>query len=814
MGSEVMDEQILSEFSKDFTESLQEYCKVPAPEQAFISGLEQRLLKHQADLLRPQPVSAFPRSSRVVFSSFLFTRRNWRYTVILLLAVLTIALFIIGPQQVLAQVQRWLGYVPGIGFVDLAETRVLANPAELTREGVTLRVEQAIAGRERTEIVISSSGFSEANLPWPNEAMEHPDFTALLLLPDGSHVETTSWELNLGTAKLQFPALPTGINQVTLIMPRLPLVPSGALPEDWEVPLTLRSATNELSEELFPKPFSPPDASDSHRGITLRVLDVAQTSSETAIRYQVEWTDPSWEFRFGLGTGSMPELRDNLGHIYWESPQSHGSSIAVIAIPSSGTTPTPITPTQTDTLIFPALSLSAGQASLWVDSIEFSMPAEETFSLDLGAAPKIGDSWPMDLQLEVAGFPVHLTEIRLEEETVDLGDGKNEQHPVLSFSLDPWEERDGFRLLNFDLTNSELGIYGSGGQLFSSGTEVYKGRLEFTAGKIPTGIIRFQVMHASVLAQGPWEVTWDIPGKNAAQVVRPAHLFPKVPERFGSEIQPVVEEVFLSDRLTAVKVGGAGLPADTTFVQALAYDPSRAKRDLYLEDNWGRRYELWQNEAFIRPDGTDSAYDPRWQFFPPLQPLAQTFSLHIPAIEVFMPANTSFEVEVPSDINFKKEEYEVTAFGGGGPERQETQTRWVSDPWPVDINLELAGYELQFTEAQVQHEMNSEAPYLLFLKGKPTTANQGNLHLNELQFSKVELPDGTTIQIDDGDLISYPYGGVGPVERYSNQLQTMIVLDVTNGQGDLLSGSYRVEISGVTSWISGPWELPLSLSGK
>jgi hypothetical protein len=233
-----------------------------------------------------------------------------------------------------------------------------------------------------------------------------------------------------------------------------------------------------------------------------------------------------------------------------------------------------------------------------------------------------------------------------------------------------------------------------------------------------------------------------------------------------------------------------------------------------LEDNWGRRYELGQSEAIIRPNGADLGYDPRWQFFAPLQPLVQTFSLHIPAIEVFMPANTSFDIAVPSDINFKKEEYKVTTVGGGGPERQETQTRWVSDPWPADINLQIAGYKLQFTEAQVQHDINSDAPYLLFLTGKPTTATQGNLHLNELRFSKVEQPDGMIMQIADDDLISYPYGGVGPVERYSNQLQAMIVLDVTDVQGDLLSGSYRVEIGGVTSWISGPWELPLSLSGK
>jgi len=809
-----MDEQFFSDFSQEFTESLQEYCKAPAPEHAFLSGLEQRLLEHQAVLLRSQPVKAFPRSSRIVFSSFLFTRRNWRYTVVLLLVALTIALFMIDPQRVLAQVQRWLGYVPGIGFVDLTETQVLVNPVEITRDGITLRVEQVIASRERTEVVISSSGLSEGNLPWPNDAIERPTFTAFLLLPDRSRLETSGWELDVGGGKLEFPALPAGVNQVTLMLPRLPLVPAGTMPEDWEIPLTLRSATNDLNKELFPQPYSPLDAKDTHHDITLRVLDVAQTSSETALHYQIEWKDPNWQFRFGLNVGRMPELRDNLGHIYWERPSSHASfaGVAVKSLPDAAATPTG--PNQTDTLIFPALSLSASHASLWIDSIEFWRPAEGTITLDLGTSPKIGDSWPLDIRLEVAGFPVHLTGARLQEEIVDLGDGKTEQRTILNLSLDPLEEQDGFRLFNFGLMNSELGIYGSGGQLFSNGTEVYQGRLEFASGKLPTGIIKLQVMDASLLVQGPWQVTWDIPGKTSANAALPVHLFPKATEPSSSEIQPVLEEVFLSDRLTAVKIGGTGLPAGTTFVQALAYDPSRAKRGLYLEDNWERRYELGQNEAIIRPNGADSTYDPRWQFFPPLQPLAQSLSVRIPAIEVLMPASASFEVDVPQDVSFKKEEYKVTTIGGGGPERQETQTRWVSDPWPIDINLELAGYELQFSEAQVQHGTNSDAPYLLFLTGKPITANQGDLYLNELRFSKIEKPDGTIIRIDNGELISYPYGGVGQVERNSNQLQAMIVLDVTDVQGDLLSGRYRVETSGVTSWISGPWELPLSLSGR
>jgi hypothetical protein len=757
-----MDEQIFSNFSQGFTESLQEYCKASAPEQAFISGLEQRLLEHQAVLLRSQPVKAFPRSSRIVFSSLLFTRRNWRYTVLLLLAALSIALFMIGPQRVLAQVQRWLGYVPGIGFVDLSETQVLVSPVEISRAGITLRVEQVIAGRERTEVVISSSGFSEEDLPWQNESIKRLAFTAFLQLPDGSHLETSGWELGVGGGKLEFPALPAGVNQMTLIVPRLPLL-AGVLPEDWEIPLTLRSATNDLNKEFFPQPYSPLGAKDTHHDITLRVLDVAQTPSETALHYQIEWKDPSWQFRFGLNMGRMPELRDDVGHIYWERPSSHASLSGVIVktLPETGATPTG--PNQTDTLIFPALSLSASRASLWIDSIEFWSPAEGTIDLDLGASPKIGDSWPLDIHLEVAGFPVHLTGARLQEETVDLGDGKSEQRPVLSLTLEPLEERDGFRLFNFGLVNSELGIYGSGGQLISNGREVYQGRLEFTTGKIPTGIIKLQVMDASLLVEGPWEVTWDIPGKTSAETARPVHLFPKSVESSNSAIQPVVEEVFLSDRLTAVKIGGAGLPTGTTFVQALTYDPSRGKRGLYLEDNWSRHYEPGQNEAFIRPDGADSTYDPRWQFFPPLQPLVQNFSLHIPAIEVLMPVSASFEVEVPRDVIFKKEEYKVTTIGGGGPERQETQTRWVSDPWVVDIQLEIAGYKLHFTEAQVQLEMNSEAPYVLFLTGRSTTANQGNLHLNELRISKIEQPDGKIMQIDNDYLISYPYCGEGPV---------------------------------------------------
>lgn len=820
----MMDEQILSEFPKRFSEPLLEFCEAPAPRPAFVSGLERQLLERQAVILRSErPGHAHPGRLWKQLSGSL-ARRGWQYAVVVLLLALAVALFAIGPQRVLAQVQRWLGYVPGIGFVNLAETRVLPSPVEVTRDGVTLRVEQVIAGPQRTEVLISSPGFTEKNLPWPNEAVERPDFAAFLLLLDGSRLEMTRWELNIGAGKLEFPALPGGVSQVTLIVPRLPLVPAGVLPEDWEIPLTLRPATGELNDELFPQPYSPPDFNVTRHGITLRVLDVAQTSTETAVHYQIEWTDPSWEFRFGLGTGRLPELRDDLGHIYQEKLQSNGSSVSVVAVPAPDTshaTPTPATPNHADTLVFPALSLSASQATLWVDALEFQIPAQGILSLDLGETPQIGDAWPLDIRLEIAGFPVHLSGARLREETVEVGEGRSEQRAFLEFDLDPLEEQGGFSLAGFDLANPEQGIYGLAGRSFSGGTEQYKGRLEFTAGKLPAGMFALQITGATLLAHGPWKATWSVPGRGPANAA-PVRLFPETAREPGDGMQPVVEEVFLSDRLTAIKFGAVGLPPDVSIVQALAYDPAasdlyRRAVDLYLEDNWGRRYEPGKNQATIRPAGDEAGYDPLWQFFPPLEPLAQSVTLHVPGMELLLPGQAAFTVDVPQELAFKPEEYTVTVIGGGGPERQVTEIGWVSDPWPVDITLALAGYRLHFTQAQVEHDEQSEVPYELFLTGDPPARNLGELYLNGLRFLEIEKPDGEAVQIDPAlqnrGLISYPYGAVGPIKPGSNQLQLGIVLDVTAAnQVDLLPGRYRVTINGVTAWAQGPWVLSWSLS--
>ena len=809
--------------SQDFKETLLRFLDAPDPHLAFATRLEHRLLEHQAELLSQAAAQRpVPRSIRRRFPGIPL-QLNWQLAVFGLLVVLTLVMLAIGPQRVLAQFQKWLGYVPGIGFVDLDQTRVLAGPVELTREGVVLRVEQVVAGPERTQILISSPGLKEDDLPWPNPALEHPDLDAHLQLPDGSLLEPQRWEMGIGTGTLEFPALPQGVYQVVLKLSRLPLVPPGALPENWEVPFTLRPATGELTAELFPQPYSPTAAGDTHHGITLRVLDVAQGPAETAVQWQVEWPDPQWELRFGLGSYAMPELHDDLGHVYWEK-RGTSSSVAVAVVPAPAEaphapTPAPQLPNQTGTLVFPSLSLSANQLRLQVDGLEFQVPASAGFTIDLGPDPQVGDSWPLDLHMDIAGFPVHFTGARLRQETTRLPDGKSETQGLLEFDLDPLPEKGGLRLSSFDLYALDEGFNGSGstGRLGS-----YKPHLNLSqVDQIPSGRIQVQVTGASLMVLGPWEVAWDVP-RTAPVKAAPAVLQPQEAGQERSGVRLSVQEAFLSDWLAAIKLGAEGLPPGTAFIQPVSYDPqiydpAHPKIGLLLEDNWGRRYDPGRNEVFFERARTEQGHDPAWLYFPPLQPLAQHITLHVPAVEVSLPGQAGFEVDVPGDLRFTPEHYPVTVIGGGGPERQEMETRWVSRHWAVDIPLEIAGYSLHFTEAWVERDEGFEAPYRLMLKGEPLVYRLGEQILNQLRFTAIARPDGSIRRPQDFTDYwrwdSQAYGVVGREEAGSTSLQAGIVLDVTaTNVTDLLPGQYVIDLNGVTVYIPGPWELSWSLS--
>ena len=751
--------------------------------EGFARELEQRFLARETVPASQHVVGEEPLRRFWAQLMWSFSQHRWATAAALgLLLTVTVALAGVGPQPVWADLQRLLSYVPGVGFVNLEDTRVLIAPVEITRNGVTLRVEQVLARPDGTAIVIHSEGLPPEDQLWPQGAREEGDFQPQLRLPDGRTLISDSWTLRLGAGTLEFPPLPAEVYRVTLELPHLPLVPAGAAPEAWEVPLNLRPATGVLVAELFPQPYAPDHASDTHAGITMHVLEVAHSPRETALRFQVQWRDSDWEFHH-VGGHQSPVLRDDLGHVYLDVvPSSSGSSVQteVIRIPDNTDevmpTPPPTVPTYEQTKTFAPASPSAQRLTLWIDGLEFMVPAEGNFTVDLGDNPQVGDYWPLDVDLTVAGFPVHITGVQLVQEELQLRDGSS-QRTLLQFDIDLVPDQGDRALRGLHLA-SEIAIFsGSGGGYSRVGG--LRSSLGLREGQpIPSGSIQVQAKSAGVLIRGPWTITWTVPGANEARAA-PVTLRPTNASQTRDDLTLRVNEVTLTDRLTAVTVGLEGPPPGVAFSRILTWNPATRRNELYLEDDRGHRYELSQDVSW-RPSGSPES-DAKTLTFQPVQPLARRMILHAPMVEIVLHGTAAFDVTVPTGLTTEAHPGEVSA----------------SAPWGVDIPVEVASYRLRFTQARLE-ELNGTT--VLMLTSGPLEGQQGDRWLTGLCLASVTAPNGQSVDLRSA------------FSRASPEYGAKLAFDVVDpATGTVRPGCYHVKLDGVTVAVQGPWTLAWNL---
>ncbi|GEM_PF-6678812 len=161
----------------------------------FANRLEAQLMDRQ------NQYSARPKPSLTV----------WAYAAaaLVLLSLVTLA---IGPGKVYAQLRAIFGYVPGAGLLDRSlPLRLLKEPVSQTREGVTLRVDEAVLSADRTWLRYHIFG-----LPLPADAAAAQGACTqdpYLQLADGTHLP--------GKAGI-FPPLPQDLANASLILPCLP----------------------------------------------------------------------------------------------------------------------------------------------------------------------------------------------------------------------------------------------------------------------------------------------------------------------------------------------------------------------------------------------------------------------------------------------------------------------------------------------------------------------------------------------------------------------------------------------------------------
>jgi hypothetical protein len=812
-----MDEPILSEFSKGFTDNLLYFCQAPEPEPAFVSGLERKLLEHQAVLIPSIQNMGSIRRLWKRYSNSLYFRR-WQYAALLFMVALIIAIVAIGPQRVVAQVERWLGYVPGIGFVDLDQARILAAPVSIEREGVILKIEQVVAGPDRTIVVFSSQGLpAETNGPLSSTVDVLPK--AILRLPDGSVLDLTRQELNYGGGKMEFPALPSSVYKINFEFDRLPLVPPGAAPEGWQVHLVLLPAIGKLPADLFPKPYSLTDASAMVNGATVRVLQVAQSADETALQIQIEWEDPDWEYR---GVNPSLELHDDLGNVYRQLlSDAQVASVGaqeVQAIASPEATEEITIRTSEDTYQFPSLSLAAREVVLQLPAIDFSIPKGPSFTFDPGPNPQLGQTWELDEQLEVAGIPLKITGARL------IQDDKTIPSEPLMYGFEftissPFGLPRG--LTSFFLQTNLESYRGGGGGPIEPG--LYKNTMLFT--QLPQQPLLITFDGSIIAMNGPWEIRWRIPWTGET-VPQAPQVKPERVTAIHAGVMLQVDSALFNDKVSVIKLTTPSLPDNNRLLKVLAFDPatldqtqlpSSLNSQLYLETQQGQRIELARDVSW-QPEG-ETQNDPGTQVFDALPPLAERVTLHVPAIELFLPGQAAFEVAVPEGLTFHSEEFRVPDLGQNNIQQETTQIRWVSDPWEIDIPVEIGGYRLYFTQAQVEQDLNSNPAYRLTLTSEPLNRELGGKSLSTLHISTFIRPDGQSGSIDIVNelmsMIGLYYDRLLTENYDPIRWNAKLILDVTNPNGlDLLSGTYHVEIDGVIVWVAGPWDLSWSLSGR
>jgi hypothetical protein len=182
---------------------------VPAADPAFVQNLRTTLLN-------------VPGHSQAPINQI-----SWRWVMaaVLFLALL-ISFFVLGPDQVLAKLQNMLGkFIPGIGFVNSDyELRVLDKRVQQVNPGgAAIQVVKGIADAQKTRIQVEFTGKDS------RKCNSHPDakeedlggqvLHGYLLLPDGQKLDLDR-PLNQSWSGLaQFPALPVGVNQATLVLP-------------------------------------------------------------------------------------------------------------------------------------------------------------------------------------------------------------------------------------------------------------------------------------------------------------------------------------------------------------------------------------------------------------------------------------------------------------------------------------------------------------------------------------------------------------------------------------------------------------------
>ena len=203
-----------------FEEDIRQSFGAPKIRSEFVAQLHDQLIQ-----------KAVEKSSKAVPS---FRLRPAWIVAIAVLSVMIVGTLVIGPQRVFAAVRGLLGYIPDVGIVDnSAPIRVLAEPVSLTRDGVTISVNQVVLTASETQLNYGISGVPLAAYPKGEEITGCVE-KEYLRLPDGAPIN------------LHDP-VPAEVKEATFVLPCIFNTLPGTAPTDWELQLSFVPAPADMT---------------------------------------------------------------------------------------------------------------------------------------------------------------------------------------------------------------------------------------------------------------------------------------------------------------------------------------------------------------------------------------------------------------------------------------------------------------------------------------------------------------------------------------------------------------------------------------
>jgi WD40-like Beta Propeller Repeat len=427
------------------------------------------------------------------------------------LAAVVVALLVIGVvlmnvPAVRAAIQSWFGYVPGIGLVSEGQIRVLAEPVSVTRDEITLSIEQVLVDSAKTTLVYSIDGLDadmlDSNPMW-NTPGCYKDAT-LRLRDDELAPEDqigTSWMTGY-EHKMTYPAIPSIVNEVTFVMPCIRSALPGKAPENWELSFRLIPAPPDMT--AFPVieistpvaqtptvlPLTEPMTDLSTDGISLALDRAVQMDDGYLIYATLHWENSRFSSIDRNDTSAIHLLDANGQEVAYTYDLDALSSMEWQ--PGRTSFALRIAPIQVE-----------GPLTLVFDSVvvTVAVPVEATFTFDPGPDPEPGQVWELNKDIDVGyGHSLHVLRATYPKPPME------NLPPQPGFSFEIESPTGVTQAMLFDKDHPVAGGGGGGGSF----TGIFSAGFSY-AGGMPDGRITVKIESIGFNLPTHLEASWTPP---------------------------------------------------------------------------------------------------------------------------------------------------------------------------------------------------------------------------------------------------------------------------------------------------------------